>query len=144
MKKATTHTVMSKECCKVCNKPLKQNLIDRNPDADLCYKHWLITVRNKPIKANKMNVLSPIDERSKQKMISRKGKVISRQLKAFGGLGVFLIMFIAYGCARDTIVVWTIDDIVGVAFICVFGSILLIWLLVTWIKDIIKKRRDGK
>ena len=36
--KKHTHLVLSNSNCKKCGRRLKQNLVDKNPDAKLCYK----------------------------------------------------------------------------------------------------------
>jgi hypothetical protein len=40
--------VLSNHTCKECSKYLKQNLIDRNPDAQYCFKHQMKLVRHNP------------------------------------------------------------------------------------------------
>lgn len=35
--------VLSNKKCEDCGKLLKQNLIDRNPDAKKCFKDWVLT-----------------------------------------------------------------------------------------------------
>lgn len=41
MKKPYKHIEINKKRrCSKCNKPLKKNLLEKNPDADLCYCCW--------------------------------------------------------------------------------------------------------
>lgn len=37
-KKPYTNTALSDKKCKRCRKPLKLNLVEKNPDADLCWR----------------------------------------------------------------------------------------------------------
>lgn len=48
MKKNHDFRVKSDKRCKVCNTPLKQNLIDKIPGADLCFRHFMRDVRKNP------------------------------------------------------------------------------------------------
>jgi hypothetical protein len=34
------HTEMSDRVCSACQKPLKLNVVERKPNAHLCYKDW--------------------------------------------------------------------------------------------------------
>lgn len=36
------YKALSNKLCIDCGKRLKQNLIDRNPKADRCFKHWVL------------------------------------------------------------------------------------------------------
>ena len=40
VKKITRFDVMSKKKCKKCGRPLKVNVAERKPTADLCYNHY--------------------------------------------------------------------------------------------------------
>lgn len=46
--KKQDYKVLSKKRCKVCNTKLKQNLVNRQPNADLCYKHYQRDIRKNP------------------------------------------------------------------------------------------------
>jgi hypothetical protein len=50
MKKPYDFKVLSNRTCKIegCNKKIKKNIIDRNPDADLCYRHFMEFERMHP------------------------------------------------------------------------------------------------
>jgi len=36
------YKVLSNKRCVKCSERLKQNLVDRHPDAELCFKHWVL------------------------------------------------------------------------------------------------------
>jgi hypothetical protein len=40
MKKPYKNTDTSTKRCQDCRKPLKKNLVEKNPDAELCYRCW--------------------------------------------------------------------------------------------------------
>jgi len=42
------YKILSNKHCKTCGKPLKQNLVDKNPDADQCYPCYMKNVRRNP------------------------------------------------------------------------------------------------
>lgn len=48
-RKKVDFSVLSEKRCIVCGKPLKKNVTDRNPDADMCYKHYQIIIRKNPL-----------------------------------------------------------------------------------------------
>lgn len=57
LNKKDFRTLSSKKC-KDCRKPLKQNLVDKNPDAERCYK-CTKGKREKEILANYRTVKAP-------------------------------------------------------------------------------------
>jgi len=46
--KKKPYNALSNKRCSVCGKRLKQNLIDRRPDAEYCYKHYPLSKKNRP------------------------------------------------------------------------------------------------
>lgn len=143
MKRNHPHTVLSDRCCTKCGKRLKQNLIDRNPDADLCYKHWQKIFRQNPRKINErqFQILGSGHQKFKNDQTRSTHKRIGREIKTFGSLIILTILF--FSCSQDPIIVWTVKDIVGAAFLGAIFLAVLIWLLSTWIKGVIKKCRDN-
>jgi len=45
--KKKDYKILSTKKCKVCGKFLKQNLIDKNPEAENCYKCYPFSKRNR-------------------------------------------------------------------------------------------------
>ena len=56
------YKTLSAKKCKDCNKPLKQNLVDKNPDAERCFK-CKKEERRKEILANYRTVKAPQTDR---------------------------------------------------------------------------------
>jgi len=48
MKKPHDYKRASLRKCRVCKKPIKLNLTERQPNADLCFKHYQQIVRRNP------------------------------------------------------------------------------------------------
>lgn len=40
--------ILSDKRCKICGRKLKQNLVNRKPDADFCYKDYMQQIRVNP------------------------------------------------------------------------------------------------
>ena len=57
------YKTLSAKKCKDCNKPLKQNLVDKNPDAERCFK-CKKEERRKEILANYRTEIRLTDNRS--------------------------------------------------------------------------------
>lgn len=73
MKRNHSHTVKSNRRCAKCGKRLKQNLIDRNPDAELCYNDWQLQVRRNPSYTIPKPVLNEIKRKRKRIAVIRTG-----------------------------------------------------------------------
>jgi len=49
MSKKQNFKVLSNKKCVVCKRRLKKNLVDKNPNAKMCYKHYQMIICENPL-----------------------------------------------------------------------------------------------
>lgn len=69
-------------CCRNCGKPMKTNLLLRNPLATLCYTCWMVNVRGKSVKTKFVKVKKS-EETITQQVTVRLAKIIEANRKKY-------------------------------------------------------------